>query len=51
MGFVKRYFLGLVVLLIALIVLFTGLAFVAGHTPAPVSSVARKAASLATPRG
>ena len=42
---------GLFWLLVSLAVLFTGLAIIAHAAPAPVSTVARKAAALATPRG
>lgn len=49
--FIKNYAFGLLVLLITLIVLFGVLAVISGHTPAPISTVARKAASLAQPHG
>ncbi len=49
-SFIKRYFVGLVVLLIALIVLFSGLALLAGRAPAPISTAANKAAHLASAR-
>lgn len=51
LSFIKRYFLGLLVLLVALIVLFWFLAVVAGRAPAPLSSIARKAEALAQPHG
>lgn len=50
-NFLKRYAFGLLVLLVALIVLFWSLAVIAGHTPAPISTIARKAGSLAQPHG
>lgn len=43
--------MGLLVLLVALIVLFWFLAVVSGHTPAPISTIARKAEALAQPHG
>ena len=49
-SFIKRYFVGLVVLLIALIVLFSGLALLSNRAPAPVSTVASKASHLASAR-
>ena len=50
-SFIKRYFLGLLVLLVALIVLFYFLAAVAGHAPAPFSNAARWAESHAQAHG
>lgn len=47
----KRIFGGLFWLLVSLAILFTGLALIAHYAPSPVSTVARKAAALATPRG
>lgn len=51
MRFLRNYFFGLLVLLVALIVLFWFLAVVAGHAPAPISTLARKAENLAQPHG
>ncbi len=50
-SFIKRYFLGLLVLLVALIVLFWGLAVLSGHGPAVTRGLARKAEALAQPHG
>lgn len=50
-SFIKRYAMGLFVLLVTLIILFTVLAFLAGHGPTLTRGVAKTAANLATPRG
>ena len=50
-SFIRRYAVGLFVLLVTLIILFTVLAFLAGHGPSITRGLAGTAAKLATPRG